>query len=197
MKNCSRRIPRIPLTITEVKDAVKVRHSIDEIRTIGMLTDQSSQAAGILVELGLTRDLIRQALERLADARPAQVVLCAILRATRFKYFEEGKLYKTSCNKCGEEDGFGHMLQCAGLVVPYVSAGATPLIDFLVDLAMAAYQINAGLPKTLKDCRVEGPTAHRSEAAGLVQTEIDMLSLDLQESETESETWSLGFDGGR
>ena len=53
---------------------------------------------------------------------------------------------RTTCRKCGAEDGFEHLLSCAGLEVPERTGGPAPTIECLVELARSAYRINPGRP---------------------------------------------------
>ena len=98
------------------------------------------------MSLGLTRNTIRQALAQLESCRSKQVILSSILRATRFKYYEGGKLLKTSCARCGREDNFRHLLECARLFAPVPSVSTEEMITFLVELATKAHEINKGIP---------------------------------------------------
>ena len=186
------RFPRIPLTKEEVKDIIKTRYEIDEWATVRMLKQRSSKSAAVMVQLGLTRDVIRQALQQLEGSRPLQVTLCTIICATRFKYFEKNKIFPTTCKKCGAEDSFDHLVLCAGLSRPAPSLVVEHIVAFLVDLARAAHQINPGLPVprcTTESVRCEEqigvPTSPGEEQQHL---ELDELSLTSVRSE-------LGFDG--
>ena len=118
LKPLGPRIPHTPITVDELKNAIKVRREIDELHAIKMLRREDSQASEISLELGLTREIIRQALSQRERDRAKQVVLCSILRATRFKFYESGDVLKTSCAKCGEEDNFRHLLQRVALPAP-------------------------------------------------------------------------------
>ena len=142
----STRIPRIPLTQDEVKNAIQLRYAVDEAKAIGMLSGQSSTAAEVILRLGLSRDVIRQAIEHFEYSRAQQVVLCTILCTTRFKYYAKEGLLETQCLKCGEIDSFEHLVECAGLVVPPLTKDTEPMVDFLIALTRKAYQINPGLP---------------------------------------------------
>ena len=147
LDECKHKAARIPLTADEVKDAIKLRYAVDEGKAIYMLKGQSSTAAEVIIELGLTRDVIRQALERLEYSRAKQVVLCSILCTTRFKYYESQGLLRTTCLKCGALDSFHHLVQCAALTIPTPSQDTDHMVDFLVRLTNEAYQINPGLPR--------------------------------------------------
>ena len=89
------RIARVPLTKDEVQEAIKVRYEKDELWVIRAMGQRSTRSAEIVfAQLGLTRDVIRQALEELAAIRAHQVALCNVLCATRFKlYSAEGLLH--------------------------------------------------------------------------------------------------------
>ena len=103
--------------------------------------------------LGLTRDLIRQTLDRLEHNRALQVTLSSILCTTRFKYYESGELLKTSCMRSGGEDSFQHMVGCVGLSAPLPTFDSDNIIDFLVDLTVRAHSMNPGLPKPRRDAQ--------------------------------------------
>ena len=146
-RSSSRNVPRIPLTAEEVKEDVRIKYSIDEADAVKMLQSQDSTAAEVIIQLGLTREIIRQALAKLEQNRPQQVVLCSIVCTTRFKYFEAGKLLKTTCLACGLEDSFTHLVQCTGMRMPSLSMDPENVINFLVELSGRALKINAGLPR--------------------------------------------------
>ena len=165
---CSSRTPRIPLTPLEVKKAIKTRYAIDEAKAVKMLQGQNSAAAEVIIHLGLTRDIIRQAPAKIENNRAQQVVLCSILCATRFKYYKAGGLLKTTCLKCGSEDGYTHLVRCAGTVEPTLSLDPESIIDFLVELSKRALQINPGLPKPRRSehTPVEHPEVQEGLAPG-------------------------------
>ena len=144
------RMARIPLTNEEVQELVRIRYESDELAAIRMLRECQSVSSGIYLRLGLTRVVISETLKELAEcekARETQVVLCGIICATRFKFYEEGDLLATECKKCGEEDSFDHLLGCAQMPpVPIPGDDMEPTVQFLVELAKKARGINAGLP---------------------------------------------------
>ena len=128
-------LPRVPLTLDEVREAVKIRYETDGLKVIHMLEKNGSQLGSIFHSLGLTRDTIQQALDALDDCRQEQTMLCGILCATRFKIARRGELYSTRCARCGSRDTFWHMAECAGLTVPIPSTDPFPLVLFLKQLA--------------------------------------------------------------
>ena len=140
------RSPRVTLTSDEVKEAIQIRYAIDEGRAINMLRGQFSAASEVIMRLGLTREIIRQALERCDNDRARQVALCSIVCTTRFKYYEGRDLFATTCLKCGMRDSFEHLAACVGLVVPEPSGDPEDMLVFLTELARRALQINPGLP---------------------------------------------------
>ena len=127
LQNCDRRIPRIPRTEEDVENAIIIRYQKNEIGAFSMMRGRLSQATTIVMELGLTRDIHRQAPSCLEDRRVLQVVPCTIVCATRFKYYEAGDLLTTSCARCGEEDSFHHLVKCADMTLPGPSADPTPI----------------------------------------------------------------------
>ena len=134
------------MTSDELKNAIKIRYEIDELCALKLLRGEASQSTEIILTLGLTREIIRQALSRLEHDRAKQVVLSSILCATRFKYYESGELLATSCARCGEEDSFTHLLHCAGMRAPAPKTDPEEIIEFLTILTHRAHEINAGLP---------------------------------------------------
>ena len=98
------------------------------------------------MRLGLTRDIIRQALERCDYDRARQVALCSILRTTRFKYYEGRDLFASKCLRCGMKDSSEHSAACAGLSIPETSGGPEDMLVFLTELAQRAIRIKPGLP---------------------------------------------------
>ena len=99
-----------------------IRYETDELAALRILRNSASVSSDIYLRLGVTRATIKEALRGLADSRETQVVLCGILFATRFKYFEEGVLLRTECQRCRERDSFDHLLQCTGMVpIPTIS----------------------------------------------------------------------------
>ena len=58
---------------------------------------------------------------------------------------KEGTLLAVSCPRCGEEDSFGHLLECAGLEIP-LTEDAGQLVEFLGHMAVKTAGGNPGLP---------------------------------------------------
>ena len=167
-------------TFEEVKEAIKIRYAIDEGKAINMLRGQSSAASEVIMRLGLTRDIIRQAIGTLSQDRARQVVLRTIICTTRFKYYEGRKSFATTCLKCGSEDSFAHLVSCSGLTVPDPSGDTESMIDFLSELARRAMQINPGLPAPRRDaprndCRT---SAAAQETAGYQSDEGQGVALE-------------------
>ena len=185
-------IPLIPLTADELKNEIKIRYETDELKAVQMLKGEASKASAIVLELGLTRDIVRQALARLEHDRAKQVVLCSILCATRFKYYEGGDLLNTSCAKCGKEDNFKHLLKCADLTAPAPRKNPEETINFLVELASRAQQIHNGIPIPIRSNHDgANPNAQNLMANDLQNTSqpntfLDEISLDEAPSSQEN-----------
>ena len=111
-----------------------------------MMSKCGSVSCGVYVHMGLTRDIIKEAMAELAHRRTWQVELGGIIRATRFKYFEGRDLIPTTCGKCGQEDNFRHLLACFGLTTPVPSTNSESTIEVLAELARRAGAIHAGTP---------------------------------------------------
>ena len=88
---------RMPLTNEELKEQLKVRYEINELKAIPLIGGEGSVACAIDGRLGLSRGAAGLALEELADARAWQVALCSILCAARFRCLVGGRLRRTSC----------------------------------------------------------------------------------------------------
>ena len=139
-------LARLPLTTDEISELVRVRYEADELVAIGLLSRKASMAAGLYIGLGLTRHIVREASDALAGSRVQQVVLCGILCATRFKYFEGSGLLPPTCQKCGAQDSFVHLVGCVEMRPPAPSPEPEPMIEFLAELARRATRIHAGVP---------------------------------------------------
>ena len=127
--------PRIPLSIDEIKEGVHCRFEMDEAKFVALLERCASVSYSIFRAFRITRTLIRDVLDALGHNRAIQVTFRSIICATRFKYFHQGNLLPTLCQKCGAIDSFQHLLHCTEMnnIPPY--AGATnseELISFLV-----------------------------------------------------------------
>ena len=142
-----KKLLRVPPRTDEAQAAIRLRFGMDEIEVLSALSGHHSFSAGVIFkELGLTRHIIRAALEELAHSRTLQVVLCSVLCATRFKYLDAGRLISTACRKCGATDSFPHLLVCAELTPPAPAADPNPMILFLRELALGALRTNDGPP---------------------------------------------------
>ena len=107
-------LPWIPMTMEEIKTTVGERHREDELKALQYLADSGSEAADIITQLDLTRELVQEAMDELRDERTAQVNLASILTATRFKTLTKSGVVPTKCPKklCFSRDSFWHMLEC-------------------------------------------------------------------------------------
>ena len=108
---------------------------------------ETSKARRIYIGPSLARNIIRLALEELADSRASRAVLRGILCATRFKIPEERRLSETARCRCGGIDSFRHLLRRTPVTPPVPSEGPEPAALLLPELAGRAFHINAGLPK--------------------------------------------------
>ena len=129
------RMPRVPLMSDEIGELIRIGYEADELCAMRMMGERGSVSCGLYTRMGLTRDVVREAFAELSDCRARQVVLASIICATRFKYFEDGGPLRTTCGKCGEEDGFDHLLACERLAVPRPVKDPEPTAAFLVELA--------------------------------------------------------------
>ena len=96
--------------------------------------------------LGLTRQLIKDAFRGLGASRQLQVILCSILRATRFKNLKDGGLLSTTCKRYQQQDSFEHVLICGALTPLEPKEDPETVIGFLAELAGIAMRITPGLP---------------------------------------------------
>ena len=128
-------LPRVPLTMNELKEVLCEREGRDERAAIKELARKGSSSAEIIEYLGLTRELVREAFVTLRGVRQLQVGLANILGATRFKVLTQGRVYHVKCPKtfCFEKDSFQHMLKCYGLT-EHIAVGAE-VVPFLVKMA--------------------------------------------------------------
>ena len=155
MEKRGERIARLPLTQEEIKTRIKTVFEQDEMRAIERLRDLGSTSCGIYLRLGLTRRTIKETLKRLPYCRPLQVTLCSIICATRFKFYENGRLLSTVCQRkeSGMVDNFDHLIDCTGLRLQNFQSGHKEEEDeelhyqFLEELAFLAYNVNPGFPK--------------------------------------------------
>ena len=130
-------LPRIPMTIEEVKTVVGDRHREDELRMLQCLADDGSESTDKITQLDLTRELAQEAMSELQDERTAQVNLASILSAVRFKTLVATGVVPTKCPKKMRyaRDSFWHMLECYD-VGPLRQRGADA-VSFLVAMARA------------------------------------------------------------
>ena len=128
-------LPRVPLTMEEIKAILVERENGDERRALDRLATKGSTSACIIKYLDLTRDLIKEAFEVLRGKRRPQVGLARILGAARYKVLTRGKVYHVKCPKkqCFERDSFWHMIKCYGLEES-VATGVDS-VSFLVKMA--------------------------------------------------------------
>ena len=187
------RIAGVPLTTEEVKEHIQIRYETDELEAIRMLTKCDSVSGEIYLRLRLTRSAILEALKELADDRAAQVVLCSVVCATRFEYYGAGQLLQTECARCGEIDSLEHLLRCTGMgPIPSPEEDPEPTIQYLVEMARRARDINAGppIPKRVtlsEDLSLNMETPSEEEVlpeAGAVTLETRREELLPEETET-------------
>ena len=80
------RLPGVPMVTEELRTLIKAQHERDERAALSRLAALGSASAEILMgQLGITRTILREALNLLRDERKAQVNLLEILSATRFR----------------------------------------------------------------------------------------------------------------
>ena len=104
-----------------------------ECKTVGHLAMNASESGAVFRQRGLTRPKLREARAIPGGKCPAQVNLASILAASRHKCCPRGDLHPARCpNRCGQEDGFNHMLACSGLLTERVKGKEE--VDFLVDM---------------------------------------------------------------
>ena len=143
------RLCRIPLTSEEVKERVKQRYEKDEAAMLPMLCARGSVSGSIYMSMGLTRAVIREAMERLRHSRPLQVTLGSIVCATRFKFFQGSRLLPTECAYCGQIDSLDHLISCVNIGV--LPKNSDMLVSYLVELVDRAYNVNPGYPRPIRD----------------------------------------------
>ena len=152
----------LPLTKKEVKKGALNRYEEDEAKAVQMLGSLGSEACRIHKVLGLDREIICAVLKDLTGNRSAQVTLCSIIFATRFKFYDKkvsGVLYPTVCRSYerGCIETFEHLRDCLGL--RYIPKHAEFPRDYLMELAVRANISNPGLPARYVEpeeiCRVQ------------------------------------------
>ena len=177
------RIPRIPLNKAEVKERLAHRYENDERRGLLMLAKGGSISCTLFIEWGLTRAMIKSALQELFYNRRLQVTLASILTGTRFKYFDTligggSTRLPTTCRLCGDRDTPAHLLKHAKVDQPPTMP--EELIQFLVTLAQTADVINPHIS-----------TPYVLEPSGELE-----LDLEIGPDEEASDTMeSLSFEG--
>ena len=110
-------LPKIPYTDDELKTILVDQQQRDELAVLAQLSRLGSMSSWIITYLGLTRDVIQEALNTLREDRKVQSNLMEILSATRYKTLTPEGLRDTKCplQRCHEKDTFCHMLQCYDL----------------------------------------------------------------------------------
>ena len=93
------RIPRLPLTRTEVGDMLRTRMEQDEQETFQQLMQHKSEPAWIICRLKITRSIVRAVLDELRENRAAHANFVSILAATRFKYASKTGLVPARCRQ--------------------------------------------------------------------------------------------------
>ena len=161
-------LPRLPLTTAESKDLIQERVERDEIRAMGRLVGLGSLSATIVMCLGLTRSVIKEALAQLSHDRHLQVTLRSILGATRFKILVRGRVYHVECphTMLYMQDSFGHLLECFPLQQDVqFGADAAP---FLVQMARRAATVlgRPRIPYTERVRAEEGGEPRRKREGG-------------------------------
>ena len=175
------RIPRIPLTKSEVKERLLHRYECDERLCFLLLAQQGSISCTLFIEWRLTRAIIKSALQELFYNRRLQVTLASILVGTRFKYFDTlmgggSTRLPTQCRLCGERDSPAHIMQHAE--VSELPTSPEELVQFLVALAQSAEVLNPHLstpcvPETSRELELEMESSSCEE-----QDEINSLSFE-------------------
>ena len=123
------------MTKEEVNNLIKLRREEDELKVVKVLEHGCSVSGGIFQKIGLTGHTIKQALAELSRSRIEQTALRSVICATHFKFAQEGKLYPTKCDRCGQRDSFLHMVACTGVRLPEPSEDPDPTIKFLKEIA--------------------------------------------------------------
>ena len=179
--NILSRIPRIPLTKSEVKERLVHRYERDERRCFLLLAQNGSISCTLFIEWGLTRAIIKSALQELFYNRRLQVTLASILVGTRFKFFDTligggNARVHTQCRQCGERDSPEHLLMHAKIEGPPVNPDE--LVQFLVAVAQSADVLNPHLstpwvPEPSAELDLEMDSSSNNE-----QSDIDSPSFE-------------------
>ena len=143
------RVARLPWTTEEVSQRVEARYEGDERRFIGALQTGGSVACRIYAELRLDRTLMKELMRRLHADRRHQAVLCGIVCASRFKFFEASKLLPVACQKCGSVDSLEHLLECTAMGEPPMERKA--LVEYLVRLTYKAAEGYTGRQERMRE----------------------------------------------
>ena len=137
------RIPRVPLTNTEVRDLLHERMEQDEKDALRQLMYNKSESAWIMCRLQINRPIITAVLAELRENRSAQVNFVSILAATRFKYASNTGLVPAKYpNTCGNEDNYLHLLSCYNL--QHLERPGVEGLDFLIKMARRTVPPQAG-----------------------------------------------------
>ena len=140
----SRGLSRVPWTKEEVHESVDGRYELDEAEAVRWMGEEESSSCSISQELKLDRSIIREALKHLRHSRIAQVTLCSILCATRFKFFSNEGLRPTVCGMCGQTDSYRHLVRCTEMGQAPTDPEA--LATYLAAMAERACVANPNLP---------------------------------------------------
>ena len=132
-----RQLPLVPLSKTELQEIIRKRHRNDELVTMKKLAQLGSISACIITYLELTREIVAEIWVNLENDRGAQTNLAAILSATRYQYYQKGRILHVKCPKrhCYHKDSFLHMLDCYNLA-QHVRKGPAA-VQFLMRVAKA------------------------------------------------------------
>ena len=75
------------MTAGKTQGDVRIRYEASDVVDFWLTGLRPSVSCTFYARLGLTRDVLRKALAELGDRRGLRVMLCSILRYSRFKYF--------------------------------------------------------------------------------------------------------------
>ena len=124
------------------------------MRAVSQLRSCGSVAADIMLRLGLTRGLIKSAFKQLANSRPLQSTLSSLVCATRFKFYEQGRLLPTRCRaaNCGMVGGFDHLQECTGVGImkDEDKQNEEKVCQYSEELVYHAYAVNPGYPVPIR-----------------------------------------------
>ena len=91
---------RAPWTVEELGERLTPRYESDERRFCGALQVGGSLACRVYDTLGLDRSLLKVFLRRLQADRRYRAVLCGVVCASRFKFFEASRLLPGDLIQC-------------------------------------------------------------------------------------------------